>query len=231
VLTATDGVEALGVLAKTDGVSLIVSDWMMPRMGGDELCRRVRADQRTSHLPFILLTAKTDTVSKIDGLRCGADSYIEKPFSMHYLEERIKNLIGMREMLQRKFSGQPLEPIKSIAPTAIDSDFLTRMQQVIEDNFSNSELSVSFLADQLSISRSSLFSKIKSLSGMTPGDMIMLVRLKKAAQLLRGKKYQVNEVCYMVGFSNPSYFSKCFKRQFDVTPAEFASKDGGETAG
>jgi len=231
VLTATDGMEALGVLAKTDGVSLIVSDWMMPRMGGDELCRRVRADQRTSHLPFILLTAKTDTVSKIDGLRCGADSYIEKPFSMHYLEERIKNLIGMREMLQRKFSGQPLEPIKSIAPTAIDSDFLTRMQQVIEDNFSNSELSVSFLADQLSISRSSLFSKIKSLSGMTPGDMIMLVRLKKAAQLLRGKKYQVNEVCYMVGFSNPSYFSKCFKRQFDVTPAEFASKDGGETAG
>ena len=103
-----------------------------------------------------------------------------------------------------------------------DDDFLTRMQQIIEENFSNPDLSVNYLASRLSISRSGLFAKIKSLSGMTPNEMIALVRLKKAATLLKEKKYQINEICYMVGFSNPSYFSKCFKKQFGITPAEFS---------
>ena len=222
VLTAKNGIEALTVLENNNDTALVLSDWMMPRMDGDELCRRVRSNRLTSHLPFILLTAKTDAGSKIEGLRCGADSYIEKPFSMEYLEERIKNLINMRRLLREKFSGSPLEPIKSIAPTEVDDDFLTRMQQIIEENFSNPDLSVNYLASRLSISRSGLFAKIKSLSGMTPNEMIALVRLKKAATLLKEKKYQINEICYMVGFSNPSYFSKCFKKQFGITPAEFS---------
>ena len=222
VLTAKNGIEALTVLENNNDTALVLSDWMMPRMDGDELCRRVRSNRLTSHLPFILLTAKTDAGSKIEGLRCGADSYIEKPFSMEYLEERIKNLINMRRLLREKFSGSPLEPIKSIAPTEVDDDFLTRMQQIIEENFSNPDLSVNYLASRLSISRSGLFAKIKSLSGMTPNEMIALVRLKKAATLLKEKKYQINEICYMVGFSNPSYFSKCFKKQFGIPPAEFS---------
>lgn len=227
VITARNGREALSVLRRNVGaISLIISDWMMTQMDGDELCRRVRSDQTTSHLPFILLTAKTDTGSKVEGLRCGADSYIEKPFSMQYLEERVKNLINMRRMLREKFSSVPLEPVESIATTDVDSDFLRRMKQIIEENFSNQELSVAFLAERLSISRSGLFTKIKSLSGMTPNDMILLVRLKKAAQLLKDGRHQVNEVCYMVGFSNPSYFSKCFRRQFGITPSDFVT--GGE---
>lgn len=225
VLTARNGIEALAVLKRNHDISLIVSDWMMPRMDGDELCRRVRADQNTSHLPFILLTARTDTDSKIDGLRCGADSYIEKPFSMLYLEERIKNLVHMRSVLRKKFSTVPLEPVETIATTAVDSDFLKTLQQVIEDNFSNPDLTVTFLADRMSISRSGLFSKIKTLSGMTPNDLILLVRLKKAARLLKDGRHQINEVCYMVGFGNPSYFSKCFKRQFGMSPSDFVSAD------
>lgn len=225
VLTAKDGTAALSTLKSDSSVSLVLSDWMMPGMGGDELCRRIRGDQQTSHLPFILLTAKTDTGSKIEGLRCGADSHIEKPFSMQYLKERIKNLLNMRMLLREKFSSTPLEPIKSIAPTDIDNDFLMSMQQIIEDNISNDELNVSFLADKLMVSRSGLFAKIKSLAGMTPNDMIMLIRLKKAARLLKEGKRQINEVCYMVGFNNPSYFTKCFKRQFGITPYEFSGKD------
>lgn len=224
VLTAKDGKKALTTLKQYNNISLVLSDWMMPGMDGDELCRCIRADLQTSHLPFILLTAKTDTGSKIEGMRCGADSYIEKPFSMQYLKECIKNLLNMRLLLQKKFSTVPLEPIKSIAPTDIDDKFLTRMQQIIEDNISNPEFNINVLTNELAISRSGLFSKIKSLSGMTPNDMIMLVRLNKAAHLLKENNFHINEICYMVGFNNPSYFSKCFKRQFGITPYEFSSK-------
>lgn len=223
VLTAKDGVEALAMLEKAPSVSLVLSDWMMPNMDGEELCRRLRNNPVTSHLPFILLTAKTDMGSKITGLQCGADSFIEKPFAVAYLKERIRNLIHLRSVLKHKFSTSPLEPVHSIATSKVDDEFLRRMQQLIEENFSNSDLSVQFLADHLSVSRSGLFAKIKSLADMTPNDMILLVRLKKAAQLLREHKYHVNEICYMVGFSNPSYFSKCFKRQFGITPVDFAS--------
>lgn len=222
VLTAKNGVAALSTLKSDNSVSLVLSDWMMPGMDGDELCRRIRGDQQTSHLPFILLTAKTDTNSKIEGLRCGADSYIEKPFSMQYLRERIRNLLNTRMMLRKKFSTIPLEPIKSIAPTEIDNKFLMRMQQIIEDNISNEELNVSFLADKLLTSRSGLYAKIKSLAGMTPNDMITLIRLKKAASMLKEGKLQINEICYLVGFNSPSYFSKCFKRQFGLTPYDFS---------
>lgn len=228
VLTAENGSDALELLEKHPEVCLVLSDWMMPRMDGDELCRRIRENRMTSHLPFILLTAKTDDGSKIEGLRCGADSYIEKPFSMQYVEERIRNLINMRNMLRERFSTKPLVPLKTIAPTAVDDDFLERMQQIIEEEFSNPELSVNYLANRMAISRSGLFSKIKSLSGVTPNELITIVRLKRAAQLLRENKHQINEICYMVGFGNPSYFAKCFKRQFGITPMEFVA--GGDTS-
>jgi signal transduction histidine kinase/DNA-binding response OmpR family regulator len=209
ILTAGDGIEALEKLNGNE-VTLIVSDWMMPRMSGVELCKAVRKDTNTSHIPFIMLTAKTDDDSKVEGMDCGADSYIEKPFSMQYLEACIKNMIQLRRMLREKFSHQPLEPIEHIANNPVDNEFLDKMNKIIESNFSNPDLSVNFLADQLFISRSSLFAKIKMLADVTPNEMIQIVRLKKAASLLSEGKYQINEVCYMVGFNNPSYFSKCF---------------------
>jgi DNA-binding response OmpR family regulator len=141
VITAVDGVEALEKL-RQNYVSMIVSDWMMPRMNGMELCKAVRADANTSHIPFIMLTAKTDNDSKVQGMDQGADAYIEKPFSMQYLEACIKNLIDMRRLLREKFSHQPLEPLSHIASNPVDNDFLVKMNKIIEDNFSNPDLSV-----------------------------------------------------------------------------------------
>lgn len=227
VITAADGTEALQRL-KEQEVSLIISDWMMPNMDGIELCRRVREDRLTSHIPFILLTAKTDNASKIAGMNCGADAYIEKPFSMQYLEACVKNLMDLRSQLQQKFSQMPVVPISTIAGNQADEEFLTRMNQLIENNFDNPDLSVDFLAEKLGISRSGLFAKIKALANVTPNEMIQLVRLKKAALLLQENKYHISEVSYMVGFSNPSYFSKCFQKQFGMTPGKFIAS--GKTA-
>ncbi len=220
VLVAEDGKQALRVLEKHE-VTLIVSDWMMPEMDGSEFCRRVRQNPNTSHLPFVMLTAKTDDASKTEGMNCGADIYIEKPFSMKYLEASVNHLIEMRRLLQSKFSHTPLEPITEIAPTKMDTDFLERMTKIIEENISNPELNVVFLAGKMGMSRSSLFNKIRGLADVTPNEMIQLVKLKKAARLLKDGHYRVSEVSYMVGFSSPSYFAKCFQKQFGVKPMDF----------
>lgn len=220
ILMAENGLEALEKL-KDNNVTLIISDWMMPHMDGVTFCKAVRTNPNTSHIPFILLTAKTDTHSKIEGMDCGADVYIEKPFSMQYLETCIKNLIDLRNLLRQKFSSMPMVPLNSMANNKVDDRFLTRMNEIIEANFSNSELSVDFLAEQLCISRSGLFAKIKNLTDITPNELIQVVRLKKAAALLAENKYRINEICYMVGFNHPSYFSKCFQKQFGMKPGEF----------
>ena len=220
VITASDGIEALDLLKKHE-VNIIISDWMMPRMDGAELCRRVRLNPLTSHIPFVMLTAKTDDDAKVEGMDVGADIYIEKPFSLEYLEACIRNMLKLRRQLMEKFSTQPLEPVTEIAQNATDNEFLVRMNKIIEENFSNSELNVNFLADRLNISRSGLFAKIKTLADITPNEMIQIVRLKKAAQLLLERKYTVSEIGYMVGFSNPSYFSKCFQKQFGIKPADY----------
>ena len=220
IITAEDGIGALHLLQKHE-VSIIISDWMMPRMDGADLCRRVRQDQQTSHIPFIMLTAKTDDDSKVEGMDVGADTYIEKPFSVQYLEACIRNILQIRHQLMEKFSTQPLEPVTEIAQNPTDSEFLRKMNRIIEENFSNSELNVNFLAAELNISRSSLFAKIKTLAEITPNEMIQVVRLKRAAQLMKEGKYTISEISYMVGFSNPSYFSKCFQKQFNIKPAEY----------
>lgn len=220
VVTVGSGEDALERIS-CQAVDIIVSDWMMPGMSGIELCAKVRADMSTSHIPFVLLTAKTDNYSKIEGLNCGADAYVEKPFSVSYLKARLRNLGEMRHLLRRKFSSTPLEPIETLAPTPLDSDFLRQLTAVIEENFSNQELSVDFIARTLGVSRSGLYSKIKTLANITPNELIQITRLKKAAQLLTENKYRVSEICYMVGFNSPSYFAKCFQKQFGMKPGEF----------
>ena len=226
ILSASDGVEALEVLGDHPDVALVVADWMMPHMDGVELCRQIRANTDLSHIPFILLTAKTDDASKVVGMDCGADAYIEKPFSVQYLEACINNLVSLRAMLRNKYSTSPLMPLTSVANNNTDTNFLKNMTDIIEAHFSDSNLSVDFLTEQMGISRSSLYNKIKVLTDKTPNELIQLMRLKKAAQLLRENKYRINEICYMVGFNNPSYFSKCFYKQFGMKPGEFAAQSG-----
>lgn len=219
ILTAADGQEALETLNQQE-VTLILSDWMMPRMDGVTLCRHVRSNANISHIPFILLTAKTDDDSKAQGMECGADIYLEKPFSLQVLKSSIANMIELRRMLREKFSGQPLEPITHIASNPLDSKLLSQMQQIIEENMDNENLNVNFIAEQLHISRSTLFAKIKTLADITPSEMIQMIRLKAAAKMLANNDAQVTEVCYKVGFSSPSYFSKCFQKQFGIKPSD-----------
>lgn len=227
VLTAENGKQALRILDKYS-VSVIVSDWMMPEMDGPELCRQVRSKDSISHLPFVMLTAKTDDASKAEGRSCGADTFIEKPFSMKYLDASVKQLLDMRRLLQSKFSGSPLEPIEELAPTQMDSEFLARLTAIIEENVTNPELNVNFLANKMGMGRSSFFNKIRGLADVTPNEMIMLVKLKKAARLLKQKRYKVTEISFMLGFSSSSYFSKCFQKQFGVKPGDFVNLVEGE---
>lgn len=220
VVTAMNGRDAHDVMLHRS-VSLIICDWMMPVMDGVQFLKVVRENENYSHIPFVMLTAKTDNTSKIETMRCGADAYVEKPFSISYLDARIDNLLEMRKKLREKYSSSPFEPITMLAPTRVDNEFLTRMQEIINENLANPELSVDFLAEHLAISRSGLYDKISSLADVTPRELIQLSRLKKAAEYLAEGKYRVQEVSYMVGIPNTSYFSRLFQKQFGVRPSDF----------
>ncbi len=220
ILTAENGLEAMKVLDE-HVVSIIVSDWMMPEMDGEHLCRAVRRNPLTSHIPFILLTAKTDDESKIQGMNIGADQFVEKPFSLDYLKACINNLLKMRQNLIDNFQTQPLEPIEKLSSIPADQVFLKNLEDLIEKNFSNPDLNIDFLSRELGMSRSTFFNRIRELVDVSPNQMIQLVRLKHAARLLQEGGNSITQISYMVGFSNASYFAKCFQKQFGVTPGEF----------
>lgn len=220
IKTASDGLQALEVLRHHE-VDLIVSDWMMPNMDGPMFCRAVRRNPNFSHILFIMLTAKTDNASKTEGMNCGADAYIEKPFSMPYLEACIRNLITMRKLLLQKFVSSPTEPLTSITSNSTDNELLQHLSVIIEENLSNAELSVDFLAEKMGMSRSGLYAKIKNLAEVTPNELIQITRLKKAAAMIREGRYRISEICYMVGFNSSSYFAKCFQKQFGIKPSDY----------
>lgn len=220
VLTATNGVEALQML---DGnyVNIVVSDVVMPLMDGFELCKNIKSKLDYSHIPIILLTAKTNIQSKIEGLELGADAYIEKPFSVEYLHACISNLITNREKLRRAFANSPFVAANTMALTKADEEFIKKLNEIILLNLHNPEFSMDDIADGLNMSRSNFYRKIKGVLDLTPNEYLRLERLKRAAQLLKEGENRVNEICYMVGFNSPSYFSKCFLKQFGVLPKDF----------
>lgn len=223
VLTASNGEEGLEVLKKEE-VDLIITDLMMPRMDGISFCKVVKNNFMWNHIPVIMLTAKTSVISKVEAFDIGADAYLEKPFHISHLVSRVRNLLESRKLLFRKFTQTPYATLKSIAGNEADEEFLTKLNSVIEHNLENSDFSINDLATEMGISSSGLFSKIKKISGVTPNKLIQSMRLKKAAELLGEGKYRVNEVCYIVGFNNPSYFSKCFQKQFGKLPKDYGSE-------
>lgn len=229
VLEAGDGRQALEVL---DGevVDLVVSDVMMPVMDGYRLCEAVKSDIRFSHIPIVLLTAKTDDKSKITGLEMGADAYVEKPFSMDYLKASIASLLLNRDNMRKAFSRSPLIPVSSAVSTDADKKFIDEIYRIIARNYANTEFRMDDMASELNMSRTQFYRKIQGALDMTPNDLLRLERLKHAAALLKAGSYRISEVCYMTGFSSPSYFSKCFLKQFGLTPTDFISdsstKDG-----
>ncbi|MCK5347584.1 MAG: helix-turn-helix domain-containing protein, partial [Candidatus Heimdallarchaeota archaeon] len=178
----------------------------------------------TSHLPVILLTAKSNLEAKLEGLNIGADAFIEKPFSIRYLRAHIISLLDNREKLRVKFAQQPFIKADTVIFSKTDENFVNSVTEIIDKNLSHTEFSTEELAENLYISRSSLHKKIKGITGFTPNDFIRLIRLKKAAELLVNNDYRINEICYMVGFNTPSYFAKCFQNQFGVLPKDFKVK-------
>ncbi len=220
VRLAANGEQALGLLAEND-VDLVVSDIMMPGINGIELCRRIKDDVNTSHIPVVLLSAKTDAGSKIEGLEYGADAYIEKPFSPEHLKAQIASLFRKRRLLHDAYSKMPVSQIRSMAQSRRDGEFLDACRKVVVANMSNSNLSVDFLAAEMGLSRTAIFKKLKALTGMTPNDFMKTIRLDEACRMLVEGKYSITEIGFVTGFSSSSYFAKCFVKQFGVLPSEY----------
>ncbi|MBB4038140.1 YesN/AraC family two-component response regulator [Dysgonomonas hofstadii] len=211
VLLANDGMEGIKLLEREE-VDLIISDIMMPNMDGIEFCNKVKSSFLWNHIPLVMLTAKTNIASKIEALEIGADAYVEKSFSISFLSVQIRNLLESRRNLLKKFTETPFASLKSIAGNREDEEFLAKVNDIIEKNIANVDFTFEHLAEELHVSSSGLFAKIKNLSGITSNKLLLMVRLKRATELLNENKYRVNEVCYMVGFNNPSYFAKCFQK-------------------
>lgn len=223
VLRAKNGKEALKQLDQHQ-VDLVISDVMMPVMDGVALCRTIKNDIEYSHLPVVLLTAKTNTDAEIEGLESGADAYISKPFKWKHLSLIIKNLLELQSNLKQRFAQSPLEGTEILTGGSRDKKFLEKITQIIEARISDSQFSVEDLGRDVGLSRSSLYKKIKAKTGHVPNEFIRLIRLKTAAKLLLEQEFTIAEIGYMVGFNSHSYFSKCFYTQFELTPSEFADK-------
>jgi DNA-binding response OmpR family regulator len=200
---------------------LILSDMMMPEMDGFTLCTRIREDERTSHIPFILLTARATIESKLEGLELGADAYMTKPFNIKEIKVRIRNLLEQRKNLRKSFSREVTVQPKNIAITSIDERFLNHALETMEAHLSDQQFSVEKFAEIMGMSRKNLLRKIKALTDQSVNEFIRNFRLQRAAQLISNKSATVSEIAYQVGFNNLSYFSKCFKELFDVLPNEY----------
>ncbi|MCK5783056.1 MAG: response regulator, partial [Desulfobacterales bacterium] len=208
---------------------LIVSDVMMPRMDGYELCKKLKTDERTSHIPFILLTARASMESKIEGLETGADDFITKPFDQLELQIRINNLIRQRRKLQlwilNEFKKSSIDHILNIDPpdlTSMDQQFYKRLTKAVLDNISNPDFKVKNLVSLMNMSHSQLHRKMVAITGHTANQFIRSLRLTKASELLANKTATVTEIAFETGFNNLSYFTKCFRHQFGVLPSEYA---------
>ena len=220
VLIAKDGLEALDII-KDNEIDIIISDVMMPEMDGLELCRTLKSNLETSHIPIILLTAKNTAEDRIECYNAGADGYISKPFELKILEARINNFIMHKKNKQEEFRTNVEVNIDSLETSSIDKEFLDKVISVIKSNMSEGDFDVVQLADALAVSKSSLYRKMKIATGLSPIEFIRNIRLKHGSQLLKDRSISVAEVAYECGFSNPKYFATCFKEEFGVTPKEY----------
>ena len=220
IIKALNGEEALELL-KQKVVQLIISDIMMPVMDGLEMCKIIKTNFEHSHIPVILLTAKNSLQSKIEGLEIGADAYIEKPFSPEYLQVQIANLLMNRAKIKEYFVSSPLVHIKSMAHTKTDELFLEKINEAVYANLEDAELDVEKLAKLMNMSKPTLYRKIKSISDLTPNELINITRLKKAAELLVEGKYKIYEVADMTGYGSQTNFGRNFLKQFGMTPTDY----------
>ena len=223
VYTAEDGINALEVI-RNKRPDIIVSDIMMPGMDGFELCKRIKQNIDTSHIPVILLTARTDSESTQTGYNQGADAYIGKPFELDLLVSVIRNQLKNREIIKQKYMNLGyVAELRSSHQNNIDDEFLIKLSKVINENLNNSELNIDFLTDKMAMSRTSLYNKIKALTGIGANDYINRIRIEKAVQLLTDTQLSITEISEEVGFTYQRYFSTAFKQIKGVTPTQFRS--------
>ena len=227
ILEAANGQEGIR-LAMKYVPDVIICDVMMPVMDGMECCRRLKSELQTSHIPVMMLTAYAVDEQKIKGYECGADSYISKPFSARLLTVRLRNLIDNRHRLQNFFSDKSNQPLQKAAVTDVDKDFLEKLRELIGQKLPDPNLSVEELGEQIGLSRVQLYRKTKALCGYAPNELLRIARLKRASLLLASTEKTVSEITYEVGFSSPSYFTKCYKEYFGESPTDFLKRKKGE---
>ncbi|MFT3936602.1 MAG: DNA-binding response regulator [Chitinophagaceae bacterium] len=222
------------VIATQQIPDIIISDIMMPIMDGLELCAKLKTDERTSHIPVILLTAKSTQSDQVSGLETGADMYLTKPFSTKVLELNVRNLLAARERLRQIFQRQlntytPEEPKETPGKisglNAIEQEFLQKVINIVEENLDNPDFGVEMLSRKVAMSAPILYKKIKAVSQLSVNDFIKSIRLKKATQLLSEKQMTVYEVAYAVGYNDLKHFRQEFKKQFGKTPSEYAKPE------
>lgn len=220
VLTAANGVEAFKIVMD-NSVDIIISDVMMPEMDGLELCRALKRDLITSHIPIILLTAKSSTSDRIDCYNAGADGYISKPFDLKVLEARINNFISTKKRKQEQFKSDVEINISTLEYPSLDEEFLKEAILLIEENLTEYEFDINAFAEGLKMSKSSLYRKIKTMTGLSPIEFIRNIKLKHACKMLKQTSMTISEVAYSSGFSDPKYFATCFRAEFGMTPRNY----------
>lgn len=227
VITAYDGMKGIEKAFELLP-QIIISDLMMPNIDGLELCETLKNNERTKHIPIILLTAKAADENKIEGYQRGADLYVSKPFQLEVLRSQIDQLLNNRKLLTEIFSKQIFLKPRDIEISSADEKFLTRINQLLDDHLSESDFDVSSMVEKMNLSHSTVLKKVKNLTGMSLVEFVKMHRLKRAAQILEKKHFQIAEVAYMVGFSDPKYFSKCFSKAYGKTPSEYVQEHRGE---
>jgi signal transduction histidine kinase/DNA-binding response OmpR family regulator len=223
-LEAENGIIGLKI-AFEHNPDLIISDIMMPGMRGTDLCKKLKSDERTSHIPIILLTALSSVEEKIAGFELGADDYITKPFNAEVLKTRIYNLIESRRRIRESFSKQILVKPEDITITSVDEKFLKKAIDVVEKHMDDETFDVEIFLSEMFVSRTLLYNKLKALTNLSATEFIKTIRLKRASQLLYEGKLSISEVSMMVGFKSRHYFTRCFTRQFGVNPTEYAKPE------
>lgn len=226
IVEASNGKDGLLKALKTVP-DLIISDVMMDGMNGFELCKAVKENINTSHIPVVLLTAYALDEQRVTGFESGADAYIPKPFNEELLKIRIRKLLENREKLKEFFKKNLTFGEKKESLTEIDKTLISKFRTTVEENLSDSELSVDVIGQELGMSRVQLYRKIKSLTNYAPNELVRNIRLKKAEHLILSSNKNISEIAYETGFSSPSYFSKCFKEYFNESPTDFVSRVKG----
>lgn len=220
IVTASNGTEAINSLRQYN-IDLVISDVMMPGINGYELCKQIKDNINTCHIPVILLTAKTLQENKIEGIEKGADAYIDKPFSMDYLKSWIKGLLDNRQRIKNRISKEPVSIVAETDFMPMDQNFINDLKSLIINHIDEEDLNIDHLAEAMNMSRSNFYRKMKGLTDLTPGEFISMIRLDHAAYLLKTGGLRVNEVCSMVGFKSLSHFSRSFQKKFGVSPKNY----------